>query len=196
MGMGEPLHNYDNLARALLLLMHPEGIDLSRRRVTVSSSGLVPQIDRLGRDFDGQVQLAISLHALSDETRSEIMPINRKHDLKALIACLKRYPLPRRRRITIEYTLIAGVNDALDQADAMAKLLKGLPVKVNLIPMNPIEKSDLSAPGRSRVQSFSDRLRSHGLTATVRRTRGDDVAAACGQLAFLGSPRRGGTTRP
>jgi 23S rRNA (adenine2503-C2)-methyltransferase len=134
MGMGEPLHNYDAVARALVLLTHPEGIALSTRRVTVSTSGLVPQIDRLGHDFAGTVQLAISLHAVDDARRSEIMPINRKHPIADLVAALKRYPLPRRRRFTIEYTLIRGVNDADAEADAMAELLRGVPVKVNLIP--------------------------------------------------------------
>ena len=191
MGMGEPLHNYDNVARALVLLTHPEGLALSNRRVTVSTSGLVPQIDRLGRDFGGKVQLAISLHAVDDERRSSIMPINRKHSLAELVACLKRYPLPKRRRITIEYTLIAGVNDSLAEADAMVKLLRGVPIKVNLIPMNPIDGSSLGAPEDDRVMAFKERLNSHHVMATVRKTRGDDVAAACGQLAFRGEgPRK------
>ena len=117
MGMGEPLHNYDAVARALVLLTHPDGLDLSKRRVTVSTSGLVKQIDRLGKDFDGQVQLAISLHAVRDEERSKIMPVNRKHGLGELTDALRRYPLSKRQRITIEYTLIEGVNDSEDQAE-------------------------------------------------------------------------------
>lgn len=190
MGMGEPLHNYDAVARALVILTHPKGLDLSKRRVTVSTSGLVRAIDRLGRDFGGEVQLAISLHAVRDEERSALMPVNRKHGLSQLIEALRRYPMSRRQRITIEYTLIEGVNDSPSEADALVELLRGLPVKVNLIPMNPITGSELHAPRRERVQSFRDRLVSLGLSVFVRKTRGDDVAAACGQLAFHGEPRR------
>jgi 23S rRNA (adenine2503-C2)-methyltransferase len=190
MGMGEPLHNYDAVARALVLLTHPLGLDLSKRRVTVSTSGLVTQIDRLGRDFDGQVQLAISLHAVRDDDRSAIMPVNRKHDLDALTAALRRYPLSKRQRITIEYTLIAGVNDSVRDAAEMAVLLRGIPVKVNLIPMNPISASSLQAPKADHVARFQAELTRRGLSVFVRKTRGDDVAAACGQLAFHGESRR------
>lgn len=190
MGMGEPLHNYDALARALVLLTHTEGLDLSKRRVTVSTSGLVRQIDRLGQDFEGQVQLAISLHAVRDEDRSAIMPVNRKHNLAELMAALRRYPMAKRQRITIEYTLISGVNDSTRDADEMVALLRGIPVKVNLIPMNPIDASTLRAPDHAGVARFRDRLTSLGLSVFVRKTRGDDVAAACGQLAFHGEGRR------
>lgn len=186
MGMGEPLHNYDAVARALLLLTHPDGLALSKRRVTVSTSGLVPQIDRLGQDFDGQVQLAISLHAVDDAQRGAIMPINRKHPLADLVASLRRYPLPKRRRITIEYTLIRGVNDDPADADRLVRLLRKVPVKVNLIPMNPIEESTLGAPTWAGVEAFRDRIRDAGMTATIRRQRGAEVDAACGQLALYG----------
>lgn len=190
MGMGEPLHNYDAVAESLRLLTHPEGIGLSRRRVTVSTSGLVPQIDRLAADFGGKVGLAISLHAVDDALRSRIMPINRKHGLDALLACLRRYPLPRRRRITIEYTLLRGLNDALDDADRLVDLLEGIPVKVNLIPMNPIAGSSLQAPSDARVDAFAARVRGRGLSVFVRKRRGDDIAAACGQLALHDAPGR------
>lgn len=190
MGMGEPLHNYDAVARALVLLTHPAGLDLSKRRVTVSTSGLVHQIDRLGKDFDGQIQLAISLHAVRDEDRSQIMPVNRKHPLADLTAALRRYPLSARQRITIEYTLIEGVNDSVRDADEMVELLRGIPVKVNLIPMNPISGSSLRAPDSSHVTRFQEQLTERGLSVFVRKTRGDDVAAACGQLAFHGESRR------
>ena len=190
MGMGEPLHNYDAVARALVLLTHPKGLDLSKRRVTVSTSGLVRQIDRLGQDFDGQVQLAVSLHAVRDDDRSKIMPINRKHDLAQLTDALKRYPLSKRQRITIEYTLIEGVNDSPRDAREMVELLRGIPVKVNLIPMNPISASSLRAPDSSHVTRFQDELTRRGLSVFIRKTRGDDVAAACGQLAFHGESRR------
>ncbi len=190
MGMGEPLHNYQNIARALILLTHPDGMGLGKRRVTLSTSGLVTQIDRLAKDFEGQVQLAISLHAVTDERRSAIMPINRKHPLDELVACLKRYPLPKRRRITIEYTLIRGVNDDLADADALVKLLRGIPAKVNLIPLNPIAESELSAPVGDGVAAFRERLFEKGLSAFVRKTRGDEIAAACGQLAYHGDDGR------
>jgi len=190
MGMGEPLHNYDAVARSLVLLTHPDGIDLSKRRVTVSTSGLVKQIDRLGKDFDGQVQLAISLHAVRDEDRSKIMPVNRKHGLGDLTDALRRYPMAKRARITIEYTLIKGVNDSIQDANGMVELLRGIPVKVNLIPMNPISASDLQAPDASHVTRFQEQLTRRGLSVFIRKTRGDDVAAACGQLAFHGESRR------
>lgn len=190
MGMGEPLHNYENVARALVLLTHPEGIGLSKRRVTLSTSGLVPQIDRLGRDFGGQIALAVSLHSVSDERRSQIMPINRKHGLGELMACLARYPMPKRRRITIEYTLIEGVNDSLSEADALARLLARVPAKVNLIPMNPISGSSLGAPATEAVLAFQKRLFDRGLPAFIRKQRGAEVDAACGQLALHGAAPR------
>lgn len=190
MGMGEPLHNYEAVARALVLLTHPDGLDLSKRRVTVSTSGLTKQIDRLGEDFEGQVQLAISLHAVRDEARSAIMPVNRKHGLRELTDALRRYPLSKRQRITIEYTLIEGVNDSVRDAADMVELLRGIPVKVNLIPMNPISASSLRAPNADHVARFQAELSRRGLSVFVRKTRGDDVAAACGQLAFHGESRR------
>lgn len=190
MGMGEPLHNYEPVAKSLRLLTHPEGIGLSHRRVTVSTSGLVPQIDQLAEEFDGKVGLAISLHAVDDERRSQIMPINRKHSLGELIACLRRYPLPKRRRITIEYTLIRGFNEAVADADRLVDLLEGIPVKINLIPMNPIGDSPLAAPSDAAVDRFADRLRTRGQSVFVRKQRGDDIAAACGQLALQGATRR------
>jgi 23S rRNA (adenine2503-C2)-methyltransferase len=187
MGMGEPLHNYEAVARSLRLLTHPDGINLSSRRVTVSTSGLVPEIARLGEDFAGNVGLAISLHAADDETRTRLMPINKKYPLAKLMDGLRAYPLPRRRRITIEYTLVAGKNDTILEAKKLAKLLRGLPVKVNLIPMNPIEASTLGPPDLSGVLAFQQVLCDAGYSCFIRRRRGDDVSAACGQLALLGA---------
>lgn len=189
MGMGEPLHNYDNVARALVLMTHPEGLGLSARRVTLSTSGLVPEIDRLGRDFDGQVQLAVSLHAVTDERRSSMMPINRKYPLAELLAALARYPMPKRRRITIEYTLVKGINDSLEEADALARLLRPLRTKVNLIPMNPVSDNPLGPSDWSRVDAFQDRLRAQEVSVFVRRRRGQDIAAACGQLTLPGAKK-------
>jgi 23S rRNA (adenine2503-C2)-methyltransferase len=187
MGMGEPLHNYEATARAVRLLTHPEGIGLSTRKVTISTSGLVPEIERLGRDFGGNVGLAISLHAADDETRSRLMPINKKYPLPVLMDALRAYPLPRRRRITIEYTLVAGKNDTLEEAKKLSLLLRGLPVKVNLIPMNPIAASSLGPPDVRGVLSFQKLLCDEGYSCFIRRRRGDDVSAACGQLALLGA---------
>jgi len=190
MGMGEPLHNYDATVRALRLLTHRDGIGLSSRRVTVSTSGLVPEIQRLGQDFGGQIGLAVSLHAADDKTRSSLMPVNRKYPLGELMDALRAYPLPRRRRITIEYTLIAGENDRLEDARRVATLLRGLPVKVNLIPMNPIEGSPLRPTSLSDVLAFQRVLCDAGYSCFIRRRRGDDVSAACGQLALLGAKRK------
>jgi 23S rRNA (adenine2503-C2)-methyltransferase len=187
MGMGEPLHNYEATARSLRLLTHREGIALSARRVTVSTSGLVPEIARLGADFAGNIGLAISLHAADDETRTRLMPINKKYPLPVLMDALRAYPLPRRRRITIEYTLVAGRNDAIVEAKKLAKLLRGLPVKVNLIPMNPIAASPLEPPKTSGVLEFQQVLCDAGYACFIRKRRGDDVSAACGQLALLGA---------
>lgn len=187
MGMGEPLHNYASTVRSLRLLTHADGLAISPRRITVSTSGLVPEIAKLGADFAGQIGLAISLHAADDETRSRLMPINKKYPLAALIEGLRAYPLPRRRRITIEYTLVSGKNDAPLEATKLAKLLRGLPVKVNLIPMNPIEASTLGPPAGARTLEFQRVLLDAGYSVFIRRRRGDDVAAACGQLALLGA---------
>ena len=187
MGMGEPLHNYENTKRALKLMTHNEGINLSSRKVTVSTSGLVPEIAKLGEDFNGQIGLAISLHAADDETRTRLMPINKKYPLAELMKALKAYPLPKRRRITIEYTLVAGKNDTVEEASKLTRLLRGMSVKINLIPMNPIEASTLGPPDFSGVLRFQRVLVDAGYPCFIRRRRGDDVSAACGQLALLGA---------
>jgi 23S rRNA (adenine2503-C2)-methyltransferase len=187
MGMGEPLHNYEATARALRLLTHADGIGLSSRRITVSTSGLVPEIARLGVDFGGNIGLAVSLHAADDRVRGSLMPINKKYPLAVLMEALRAYPLPRRRRITIEYTLVAGRNDALDEAEKVARLLRGLPVKINLIPMNPISASTLGPSALAGVLGFQRVLCDAGYSCFIRRRRGDDVSAACGQLALAGA---------
>ncbi len=186
MGMGEPLHNYGNVERALRLLLHKEGSNLSSRRVTVSTSGLVPELDRLGKEFSGQVALAVSLHAPDDALRSELMPINKRYPLKDLMAALERYPLAPRRRITIEYTLIHGVNDSDAHARALVKLLRRIRCKVNLIPMNPVAATPFEMSTAERVDAFQSILWRDGMSVFVRRQRGDDIAAACGQLALGG----------
>jgi len=197
MGMGEPLHHYDSTARALRLLTHPEGGGMSPRRITVSTVGLVPGLKRLGADFGGKIGLAVSLHAPDDATRERIVPMNRRYPLSELMRALHEYPLPKRRRITIEYTMIDGVNDSREHADKLSRLLRDLPVKVNLIPMNPIAKSELTASPPLRVADFQEQLSRAGYSCFVRTRRGDAVDAACGQLALspeliaLGRPARG-----
>jgi 23S rRNA (adenine2503-C2)-methyltransferase len=184
MGMGEPLHHYDETARAIRLLTHPAARGMSPRRITVSTVGLVPGIARLGADFGGKVGLAVSLHAPNDVIRDRIMPMNRKFPIVELMRALREYPLPQRRRITIEYTLMNGVNDGEAEARELVQLLRGLRVKVNLIPMNPISASELKAPSGNRVAAFQRVLSENGLSCFVRTRRGDEVSAACGQLAI------------
>jgi len=184
MGMGEPLHHYAETARTIHLLNHPLGHAMSPRRITVSSVGLINGIKRLGEDFGGKVGLAISLHAPDSETRSQIIPMNRHQPMDELMQALRAYPLPKRRRITIEYTLIDGVNDRVEHARRLAETLRGLPSKVNLIPMNPISASDLHAPRPEAVDAFRRELSRLRVSCSVRQTRGDDVDAACGQLAL------------
>lgn len=184
MGMGEPLHHYDETARAIRLLTHPLARGMSPRRITVSTVGLVPGIARLGADFGGKVGLAVSLHAPNDDIRDRIMPMNRKFPIVELMRALREYPLPMRRRITIEYTLMDHVNDGEAEARELVTLLRGLRVKVNLIPMNPISASELKAPSGARVAAFQRVLSDAGLSCFVRTRRGDEVSAACGQLAI------------
>lgn len=184
MGMGEPLHHYEQTVRSLRLLTHPDGLGMSPRRITVSTVGLTPGIERLGRDFAGKIGLAVSVHAPNDETRDKIIPMNRRYPLSALMRALRAYPLPKRRRITIEYTLIDGVNDTQSHARELATLLRGIPSKVNLIPMNPITASELRAPKSESVRKFQDILANAGYSCFVRTRRGDEVSAACGQLAM------------
>ncbi len=190
MGMGEPLHNYDHLVQALRILLHPLGRSFSRRRVTVSTSGLVPQIEKLGREGLG-VNLAVSLNATTDEVRDVVMPINRKYPLSVLLAALRRYPLDRRQRITIEYVLLGGVNDSIEDARRLPELLRGIPTKLNLIPWNPHPHSSYRRPEQKTVAAFQAECMRLGFTTYVRKTRGDDIDAACGQLAAENDPRAG-----
>lgn len=183
MGMGEPLANFDAVVTAINILLEPFGYGLSKRRVTVSTSGLVPFIDRLRQRCD--VALAVSLHAPSDELRNELVPINRKYPLNELMAACRRYVRDRERRmhITFEYVMLAGVNDHVQQAHRLVRLLSGVPAKVNLIPFNPFEGAPYVRPDAAAVARFQSVLVKAGLLTTVRRTRGDDIDAACGQLA-------------
>jgi 23S rRNA (adenine2503-C2)-methyltransferase len=184
MGMGEPLHHYDETARAIRLITHPEGLGMSPRKITVSTVGLVPGIRKLAEDFGGKVGLAVSLHAPDNETRDRILPMNRRFKIEELLAELHSYPLAKRRLMTIEYTLIKDVNDSVAHARKLVALLRGLRCKVNLIPMNPVVGSDLHAPSAAAVRAFQTTLTNARLGCSVRKRRGDDVDAACGQLAF------------
>ncbi len=183
MGMGEPLHNYENVIRSLQLLTCDLGAGLSQRRITVSTAGLVPGIDKLGRESRARPNLAISLNAADDDTRSSIMPINRKWNIGRLLDAVRAYPLEHRRRITFEYVLLAGVNDRLKDADRLAALLRGLPCKVNLIPWNPHPEAPFARPAPGVIEAFQNRVKQLGLPAYLRTPRGDDIDAACGQLA-------------
>jgi 23S rRNA (adenine2503-C2)-methyltransferase len=181
MGVGEPLHNLGNVLRALEILGHPDGLDLSSRRVTVSTVGVPRGIDELGAATGGSTALAISLHAANDETRARLVPGVRA-PLAEIVEALKRYPLPPRRRFTIEYVLIKGVNDADIDARNLVRLLSRLRVKVNLLPLNGHDLTDLEPPDEGRVASFQQVLIEKGVSAFVRRRRGADIEAACGQL--------------
>ena len=182
MGMGEPLMNYRPAVDAMKIMLDDNGYGLSKRRVTLSTSGLVPQIDQLGDEVD--VSLAISLHAPTDALRNELVPINRKYPIQQLLDACNRYlkKCGDSRDITIEYTLIAGVNDQLEHATKLAALLKQLPCKINLIPFNPFPGSDYQRPSRNQVMRFQACLHEQGYSAPIRTTRGDDIDAACGQL--------------
>jgi 23S rRNA (adenine2503-C2)-methyltransferase len=180
MGMGEPLANYDNVLTSIRILSDDMGLNFSLRRITVSTCGLIPQMLRLGRDTD--VGLAISLHATDDETRDTIMPVNRTYSLQSLIAACREYRLSKRRRITFEYLLLSGVNDSLDQAAELASLLQGIPSKINLIPFNESTDLPFMAPADERVSAFQKVLNNAGYPAIVRKSKGGDISAACGQL--------------
>ena len=182
MGMGEPLHNYEALVRSLRILTDDKGAGLSQRRITVSTAGLVPKLARLG-DEEVRPNLAVSLNAPNDSVRDAIMPINRKWNITKLLDALRAYPLEQRRRITFEYVLLAGVNDALEHAAQLAKLLRGLRCKVNLIPWNPHPESPFARPSADVIAAFQDECKRLGLPTYLRTPRGDDIDAACGQLA-------------
>ena len=181
MGMGEPLANYANTIRALEIITDGDwGLGISPRRVTLSTVGLVPQIEKLMAET--RVNLAISLHAATDELRGELMPVNRKYSLKQLIDCCRSLPILRRKRITFEYVLLRGVNDSVEDARNLVKLLKGIPSKVNVIPFNPHPQSRFQRPSAEEIARFQAVLNDAGLQINIRRPRGDDIQAACGQL--------------
>ncbi len=183
MGMGEPLLNFDNTISAVRIMMDDFAYGLSKRRVTVSTAGVVPAMDRLGDTLD--MRLAVSLHATNDALRNELVPVNKKYPLKELMAACRRFidKQNTRSRITFEYVMLDGINDQPEHARELIKLLKGIPTLMNLIPFNPFEGSGYRTSSKKAVLRFRDILHNSGMTTVVRKTRGDDIDAACGQLA-------------
>jgi 23S rRNA (adenine2503-C2)-methyltransferase len=191
MGMGEPLHNYDETMKALRILADEEGMNVSPRRVTLSTVGLLPALERLAHE-PIMPNLAISLHAPTDEVRGQLVPLNRKYGVADIIAACKRFPLPRRRRITFEYVMLAGVNDSPDDARRLAKLVAGVKSKINLIPLNAAPGIPYERPSDETVDRFAQILADHHLTVSVRKSRGRDIRAACGQLLVEGQRKSAG----
>jgi 23S rRNA (adenine2503-C2)-methyltransferase len=189
MGMGEPLHNFKNVAKACQIMLDPDGLSFSKRKVTVSTSGLVPAIEELGRTVD--VSLAISLNATTDEQRSEIMPVNKKWNIEKLLEACRNYPLGSHRRITFEYVLLKDFNDSLEDAARLVKLIRGIPSKINLIPFNEHIGSIYKRPSDATVKAFQRYLMDRKIVATVRISRGRDILAACGQLRSIFGTARG-----
>jgi len=188
MGMGEPLHNYDATMAAVRILADEHGFAVHPRRITVSTVGLVPAIERLAGE-DVMPRLAVSLHAPTDEQRAALVPVNRKYPIADIIEACRRFPPARRGRITFEYVLLAGVNDSREDARNLAALLQGLHVKVNLIPLNPAAGIPFERPSDERIDAFGRTLAERGITVMVRKSRGRDIRAACGQLAVEGMTR-------
>ena len=188
MGMGEPLHNYDETMKALRILCDPDGLAMPPRRITLSTVGLLPQLERLGRE-PIMPNLAISLHAPTDMQRGELVPVNRKYGVQEVIDACKRFPLKKRRRITFEYVLLSGVNDRPEDARRLARLLQGVKAKVNLIPLNAAAGIPFDRPSDAAVDEFARIVADHDVVVSVRKSRGRDIRAACGQL-IVDSPRK------
>jgi 23S rRNA (adenine2503-C2)-methyltransferase len=189
MGMGEPLYNYDNVATALKIIMDPEGLSISRRKITLSTSGVVPMIHRCGAEL--AVNLAISLHAVRDNIRDRLVPLNRKYPIAELLEACRAYPgSSNARRITFEYVMLKGVNDSPSDARELVRLLAGIPAKVNLIPFNPWPGAPYECSSDAAIKAFSDIVFAAGYSAPVRTPRGRDIFAACGQLKSASVKRR------
>ena len=191
MGMGEPLHNYDETMKALRMLHEEHGLAVSPRRVTLSTVGLLPALERLAQEAV-MPNLAISLHAPTDAQRGALVPINRKYGVAEIIAACKRFPLKKRRRITFEYVLIAGVNDSVDDARRLAHLLAGMKAKVNVIPLNAAAGIPYERPSEEAIDRFARTRAENGTTVSVRKSRGRDIRAACGQLIVEGQKKSAG----
>jgi 23S rRNA (adenine2503-C2)-methyltransferase len=181
MGMGEPLYNYENVKDALLIASAEDGISLSKRRITLSTSGVVPYIEPTGREIG--VMLAISLHAVRDDLRDMLVPINKKYPLKDLMAAIRAYPgLSNARRVTFEYVMLRDINDSDADARELVRLLSGIPAKINLIPFNPWPGTNYDCSSSARIEKFADIVNRAGYASPVRTPRGRDIFAACGQL--------------
>ena len=181
MGMGEPLYNLDNVIKALKIIMDNEGISISKRRITLSTSGIVPEFNRCGLETD--VNLAISLHAVTDDVRDILVPINKKYPIKDLLNACREYPgVSNSRRITFEYVMLKGINDSTSDARALIKLMEGIPAKINLIPFNPWPGSPYECSEKKQIEEFAKIVLKAGYPSPVRTPRGDDILAACGQL--------------
>lgn len=181
MGMGEPLANYESVLTALSNLTSDDGMNMSHKKITVSTSGIVPLIESLGRDTT--VNLAVSLNAADDKTRNRLMPVNRKYNLKNLMSACRKFPLPNRRMITFEYILIGNVNDRPSDAKNLVALLRGMRAKINLIPLNPCPEPSLETPSLRDILAFQEILVDNHFTAIIRKSKGQDISAACGQLS-------------
>ncbi len=181
MGMGEPLHNYYGTLKAVKNLIDQDGMNFSHRKITLSTCGLVPEMEKMGKDMT--VNLAVSLNAADDETRTSLMPVNKKFPLKTLMSACRKFPLPNRRMITFEYILIEGVNDSDGAATRLSRLLTGLRAKINLIPLNPHPGSPMAPPLEGKILRFQKILLKNNYTAIVRKSKGSDILAACGQLS-------------
>ena len=181
MGMGEPLDNYDNLVNAIKIISNLDGLAISTRRQTISTSGISDKINKLA-EADLGVQLAISLHAVDDELRSELIPMNKAYNIRSIIEAVKKFPVDTRKKIMFEYLVIKDKNDDLKSADKLVKLLSGIQAKVNLIYFNPYPGTPYERPSRNNMIKFQERLISKGLLCTIRESKGLDISAACGQL--------------
>ena len=181
MGMGEPLLNFDNVKKAVEIMTDRNMLDLSTRKITISTVGIVPGIDRMAKEMN-KVKLAVSLHATTDETREKIVPLNRRYPISEIMAALKRYPADNIRRIMIEYVMLKGVNDSIEDAKRLVKLIKGIPVKVNLIPFNPYPGALFEPSPREQIEKFQKVLWDYNIAAFIRDSRGQDISAACGML--------------
>ena len=181
MGMGEPLFNYDNVAKAIKIVMSGDGVGISKRRITLSTSGIVPKISRCGEELG--INLAISLHAVNDKLRNDLVPINKKHNLRALVDAVRNYPgLSNARRVTWEYVMLDGVNDSKEDAKTLVKLISGIPSKINLIPFNPWPGTSYKTSETEKIDKFAAILLKAGYASPIRAPRGEDILAACGQL--------------
>jgi 23S rRNA (adenine2503-C2)-methyltransferase len=189
MGMGEPLHNYEQTMKALRMLHSEHGLAVSPRRVTLSTVGIIPGLERLARE-PLMPNLAVSLHATTDEQRTELVPPNKRYPLAAILEACRRFPLKKRSRITFEYVLLDGVNDTPDDARRLVKLLSGIKAKVNIIPLNPAPGIPYDRPSDERVDRFAQTLADRHITVSVRKSRGRDIRAACGQLIVEGGTKK------